>query len=156
MVLRPWMTGTRRKSSGGGVAVDFAEGVLEDALDGVGGGGVGEERKAFWMGEGERAEVVHAEDVVGVVVRVEDGVEVGEVLADGLSVEVGAGVDEDVAGVAGRIFETDQYGRAGAAVGRVGKVGVGADGAGAAQRGNAHAGAAAEKGEGSHKAEIRE
>ena len=59
----------------GGIAVDLAEGVLEDALDGVGGGVVGEEGEAFGVGEGERAKVVHAEDVVGVVVGVEDGVD---------------------------------------------------------------------------------
>jgi hypothetical protein len=46
--------------------------------------------------EGEGAEAVHAEDVVGVAVSVEDGVDAAEVLADGLGVKVGAGVDEDV------------------------------------------------------------
>ena len=49
--------------------------------------------------EAEGAEVVHAEDVVGVAVGVEDGVDAADVLADGLGVEVGAGVDDDVAAV---------------------------------------------------------
>ena len=60
----------------GGVAVDLAEGVLEDALDGVGGGVVGViGEAASGVVEGKGAEVVHAEDVVGVAVGVEDGVD---------------------------------------------------------------------------------
>ena len=85
----------------GGVAVDLAEGVFEDALDDGSGGVVGVEGYAFGAGEAERAEVVHAEDVVGVVVGVEDGVDGAEIFADGLRVEVGAGVDEDVVVVVG-------------------------------------------------------
>ena len=41
-------------------------------------------------------EVVHAEDVVGVAVGVEDGVEAVDAGGNGLGVEVGAGVDDDV------------------------------------------------------------
>ena len=66
----------------GGIAVLGAEGVAEDAAEGGGGGGVGEEGN--FGAEAERAEVVHAEDVVGVVVGVEDGVDAGELLAEGL------------------------------------------------------------------------
>ena len=44
----------------GGAAAGRAEGVVEDALDGCGGGFVGEEREGFEVGKGERAEVVHA------------------------------------------------------------------------------------------------
>jgi len=51
--------------------------------------------------EAERAEVIHAEDVVGVAVGVEDGVEAADVFADGLGVEVRPGVDEDVVGFPG-------------------------------------------------------
>src|SRR6185437_15328757 len=86
----------------GGVAVDLAEGVLEDALDDVGGGVVGVEWEFAAVAEGEGAEVVHAEDVVGVTVGVEHGVEMLEVLADGLVVEVLAGVDEEVTVVVGK------------------------------------------------------
>jgi hypothetical protein len=43
----------------------------------------------------EGAEVVEAEDVVGVSVGVEDGVDVAKVFADGLGMEVLAGVDQD-------------------------------------------------------------
>ena len=45
--------------------------------------------------EAEGAEVVQAEDVVGVAVGVEDGVDAADAFAEGLGVEVGAGVDED-------------------------------------------------------------
>ena len=64
--------------------------------------------------EAERAEVVHAEDVVGVAVGVEDGVEAADVFADSLGVEVGAGVDEDVVAGVG-----DEDGGTGAAVARI-------------------------------------
>ena len=118
MVLRPWVTGTRRKRApksstavpgcfgqavdvdarAGGVAVDLAEGVLEDALEDVGGVVVGVKGEAGGevAVEAQGAEVVHAEDVVGVAVGIEHGVEVAEVLADRLGVEVGTGVDQDV------------------------------------------------------------
>ena len=90
-----------RDAGAGGVAIVRAEGVVEDALDGAGGGVVGVEGEAAGEMEAERAQVVHAEDVVGVAVGVEDGVDAAEVLADGLGVEVGAGVDEDVVAVVG-------------------------------------------------------
>ena len=78
-------------------------------------------------------------------VGVEDGVDAADVFADGLGVEVGAGVDEDGAVVVG---EAD--GGAGAAVARVafGGDGGAADGTVAAERGDAHGGAGAEEGEG--------
>ncbi len=98
----------------GGVAVFFAEGVLEDALDVAGCGFVGVDGDVVDAVEGEGAEVVEAHDVVDVAVGVEDGVDAADVFADGLGVEVGAGVDEDGAVV---VFETD--GGAGAAVARV-------------------------------------
>ncbi len=65
--------------------------------------------------EAEGAEVVEAEDVVGVAVGVEDGVEVADVFAEGLGVEVGAGVDDD-----GVVLPGDEDGGAGAAVVRGG------------------------------------
>ena len=130
-------------AGGGGVAVYLAEGVLEDALDDFGGGVVGEEGQAVGLAEGEGAEGVHAEDVVGVAVGVQDGVDVIDALADGLGVEVGAGVDDDRVAV-----EVDAEGGAGAAVGGVGAEGVLADVAVAAEGGDAHGGAAAEEGEG--------
>ena len=87
-------------------------------------------------------------------VGVEDGVEAGDVLADGLGVEVRAGVDEDgVWGPESVPFDAD--GGAGAAVLRAGEAGVGADGAGAAEGGDSHAGAATQECEGClHKADL--
>ncbi len=129
----------------GGIAVLGAEGVFEDALDGGGGVVVGVDGQVAFDAEAEGAEVVEAHDVVGVAVGVEDGIDVADVFADGLGVEVGAGVDEDGVVVVG---EAD--GGPGAAVARVaaGRDGGGADRAVAAERGHAHRGAAAEKGEG--------
>ena len=129
----------------GGIAVLGAEGVFEDAFEGVGCGVVGVDGEIAFDVKAEGAEVVEAHDVVGVAVGVEDGVDAADVFADGLGVEVGAGVDEDGVAVVG---EAD--GGPGAAVARIAvrRDGGGADGAVAAERGHAHRGAAAEKGEG--------
>ena len=93
------------------------------------------------------AEVIHAKDMVGVGVGEEDGVDVGDLFADGLGVEVGAGVDEY-----GVVSPRYVYRGAGAAVARVACRGPGdgrgTDGAPAAERGDAHRGAGAEEGEG--------
>ena len=124
----------------GGVAVDGAEGVLEDPLDDVRCGIVSVESDAFRTGKTEWAKVVHAEDVVSVGVCIEDGIDSGEVLADGLMVEVRACVDEDRV-----LVVSDGDAGARAAIGRVGLVRVCADSTGAAERGNAHAGAGAEE-----------
>ena len=75
---------------------------------------VGVDGKVVLTVKAERAQVVEAHDVVGVPVGVEDGIDVADILAQGLGVEVRAGVDEDGAVVVG---ESD--GRAGAAVARV-------------------------------------
>jgi len=81
---------------GSGVAVTGGEGVAEDALEGLGSGVVGVEGKVDVRVKAQGTEVVHAEDVVGVAMGVEDGVEAAKTLAHGLSVEVGAGVDDNV------------------------------------------------------------
>ncbi len=75
---------------------------------------VGVDGEVAGVAKAERAEVVEAHDVVGVAVGVEDGVDVADAFAEGLRVEVGAGVDEDDVAV---VRETD--GGAGAAVTRV-------------------------------------
>ena len=79
----------------GGVAIFRAEGVLEDTLQGVRGGRVGEDRNAVGEPEAEGAEVIKAEDVIRVTVRVENGVDPAKILAECLGVEVRSGVDED-------------------------------------------------------------
>ena len=63
--------------------------------------------------EGEWAEVVEAQDVVGVGVGVEDGVDVANFFAEGLGAEVGAGVDEDGAVRIGGGWRGGSDGRAG-------------------------------------------
>ena len=125
----------------GGVAVFGAEGVVEDALDGLRGVLVGVDGDAAGDAKAEGAEIVEAHDVVGVAVGVEGGVDAAEVFAEGLGVEVRAGVDEDDVVVVG---EAD-----GGAGPPVMGVSGGADGALAAEGGHAHGGSAAEKGEGS-------
>ena len=142
-----------------GVAHLGAEGVAEDAAEGSSGLLIGVEGDIVRGSEGEGAEVIHSEDVVGVRVGVENGVDAGDALADGLCVEVGAGIDEDGAeGVlwfAGRhAWKLEAQRGPGAAVARVSFGGAGsscaraADGTGAAKGGYAHGGATAEEGEG--------
>ncbi len=132
----------------GGAPAGRPEGVVEDALDGGGGLVVGIEGERVDQGEGQGAQVVHAEDVVGVGVREEDGVDVGDAFADGLGVEVRAGVDEDGV-VCTVVMPRDVDGWAGPAVARVAcwRDSGGAHGAGAAERGDAHGCAGAEEGE---------
>ena len=111
------------------------EGVAENAADDVEGldGSVGGDRHFLVIVEG--AHVVEAQDVVGVGVRVEDGVDAGDVGAQGLGAEVGRGVDQHIfAGV------LHQHGRAEAVVARICG---GAGGAGAADGGDSRAGARA-------------
>ena len=87
----------------------------------------------------EGANVVEAEDVIGVAVGEEDGFKTIEAGSEGLGAEVGGGVNDYVLGIAG-----EKDGGTEALV-----VGIGgtADGTGAADRGDAHGGAGAEDGE---------
>ena len=112
----------------------------ELALDGLGGLLVGVEGKVDGRVKAQGAEVVHAQDVVGVAVGVEDGVEAAEALAHRLGVEVWAGVDDDVVALPG-----DKDRGTGAAVMRIGRRKMrlrrrrrDADIAHASQRGDAH------------------
>ena len=88
----------------------------------------------------EGTEIIEAEDMVGVGVRIKDGVEVGDTRAKALGAEVRGGVDDDVFA---REIQPD--GGAHAVIARV--VG-GADIAVATNRRNADAGAGAEDSEG--------
>ena len=130
----------------GGIAVFGSKGISEDAFDGAGGGVVGVDGKVTFDVEAERAEVVESHDMVGVGVGVEDSVDTADALADGLGVEVGAGVDEDGVVVVG---EADGGARAPVARIAVGRGGGEADGAVAAEGGYPHRSARAEKCEGS-------
>ena len=145
------LTGRRQRmdadAGAGRVLVFGAEGVGKHAAEGLGRGDIGVERDAGRVAEGERAQVVHAQGVVGMGVRVEDGVDAIDMLAQGLSVKVGAGINKN-----GVLVVADGDGWTGAAVARVCPRRIGgsqrgaADGALTAKRGDAHAGAAAEKG----------
>ena len=129
----------------GGIAVLGAEGVFEDVLEGLCGGVVGVDGEVAFGMKAEGAEVVEAHDVVRVAVSVKDRVDAADVFADGLDVEVRAGVDEDGVAI---VDKAD--GGPGAAVARVaiGRGGGGADRAVAAECRHAHRGTGAEKGEG--------
>jgi len=122
-------------AEGGFVVKDVREGAADDAeslrgtVDGHGGA----------LADVEGANVVEAEDVVGVAVGEENGFEAIEVGGEGLSAEVGGGVNDDILGIAG-----EEDGGAEALV--VGIEGI-ANGAVAANRGNAHGRAGAEDGE---------
>lgn len=140
-----WVDAVNLDLGAGGVAIFFAEGVLEDALEAACGGVVGVDGHVAFDAEAEGAQVVEAEDVIGVTVGVEYGVDVTDVFADGLRVEVGAGVDED-----GVVVVVEADGGAGSAIARVSvwRDGGSADGAVAAEGRHPHGGAGAEEGEG--------
>lgn len=107
------------------------EGIVEDSLDDGGAGVVGIKRHvAVGMMEGERAQIIEAEDVVGVGVGVEDGIDVADFFAQNLFAEVRAGVDEDT-----MVFPLNGGGGAQAAISRIRR---GADVAFASERGDAH------------------
>src|SRR5438270_6054671 len=78
----------------GGVAVFLAEGVFEDSFDVVCGLVVGVNRQVLVSAKAEGTQIVEAHDVIGVAVGVEDGVDMANAFAQGLGVEVGAGIDE--------------------------------------------------------------
>ncbi len=120
--------GVEVDAGGGGLRGFGIEGVAEDAADDVEGldGSVGGDGHFLVVVEG--ADVVEAEDVVGVGVGVKDGVDAGDVGAQGLGAEIGRGVDQDIfAGV------LHQDGGAEAVIARIGG---GAGGAGAADGGD--------------------
>ena len=92
----------------------------------------------------EAADLIEAEGVIDVVMGVDDRVAACEAGAEGLLAQVGRGVDQDGAVVPGGIGELQARAGAEAAVARVGRC---AHSAGAADEGNARAGACAEEGE---------
>ena len=82
----------------GGVAVFLAEGVFEDAFDVVCGLLVGVDGEVVVPAKAEGTQVVEAHDVVGVAMGVEDSIDLTDAFAEGLGVEIRAGIDEhDVA-----------------------------------------------------------
>ena len=73
----------------------LVEDVLKSAADGDEGFGGGVDGDIVFLHEVEGANIVEAEDVVGVGVGVEDGVEAVDLVAEGLIAEIGRGVNED-------------------------------------------------------------
>lgn len=124
-------------ASGGRVAIFCAEGVVEDALDGGGSFVIGIDGQIMLVVEAERPEIIESHDVIGVTVGVDDCVDTADVFAQGLSVKVRAGVDQDGVGVVLKAYRGP-----GAAIARVGR---GADDAVTAEGRNAHGGATAQE-----------
>ncbi len=122
-----------------GAAVAVVEDVSKDALDDGKSGAGGVDRNAAGLMVVERADVIEAEDVVGMTVRVDDGVEAVDAGAQNLGAEVGRGVDDDIT-----VARGDQDGRAKAGVAGISRV---ADGAGTADGGNAGTRAGTEHGD---------
>src|SRR5512146_548738 len=113
------------------------ENIFEDAAQDVGSPGVRVKRDLGAPGdarETERTEVVETENVVGMPVSVEDGVNAVNTFAQGLRAEVGSGVNKDA-----MALPLDHDGGAGAAVMRIGGP---ANVAGAADGRDAHRGTA--------------
>jgi len=79
-----------------GFVAGVGEDVFEDAADDVEGGLAAVDGDVAGLAEVEGADVVETENVVGVAVGEEDGVELGDADAEGLITEVGGGVDDDV------------------------------------------------------------
>ena len=104
----------------GRVLVFLREGIAENALKDVGGSVVGVEGEAAGVAEAQWAQVIHAEDVVGVSVSVEDGVDVAYLLAESLAAEIRASIDHDglITGVTGPL---DGDRRASAGVSGIGR-----------------------------------
>ena len=112
------------------------KGVIEDGSESVGGRIVGVKGDFPRILKAEGPQVVHAENVVGMGMGVEDRIHVIDAVCKCLRPEVGASVDHDAVPV-----PDHGSGGPGAAVVRVGR---GADAAIAAESGHAHRGAAAE------------
>src|SRR5271170_1341285 len=71
------------------------KGVFKDALQHQRSGFIRVEWKPAWMAKAEWAQVVEAENMVGVAVRVENGVHMPDLFAQRLVAEVGSGVDQN-------------------------------------------------------------
>jgi hypothetical protein len=95
------------------------------------------------MREAERAEIIQAEDVVGMGMGIEDGVDVSDAEAQRLLAEIRPSVDEDAVRRGGIVVLP--LDRNGGTQALVAGISGGADAAGAAQCGHTHRGAAAEK-----------
>src|SRR6185437_3714484 len=123
-------------ASARGVCGVRRKGVLENPAQHRGGRIVCIKRKRRAAVKGERAQIIHAENVVGMRMRVEDSINVANVLAQRLLPKVLPGVDDD--GVPAPLHR-NRWARAGVA-----RINGCADLAIASERGHAHGRAAAE------------
>ncbi len=98
---RAFIEGMDGDACGCGVAFAGAEGVVEDSREGLRGFFIRVERQVLFQPEAERPQIVKTKNVVGVAMGIKNGVDVTNVLADGLCVEVRTGIDEDNAVVVG-------------------------------------------------------
>jgi hypothetical protein len=115
------------------------EGVLKDALEDVGCCVIGIEAEAARVAKAERTEVVHAEDVVGMRVRIEDRVDMADSFPQCLIAKVGSRVDDHrLAGPVVRPLDSDRRTAAG-----IPRIGGSTDVTFASERGDAHRSAAA-------------
>lgn len=127
------------------VAIVLPEGVIEDSPQGVRCLYIGIDWKILLQLEAEGTQIIEAEDMVGMSMRIEDGIDVADTFANRLCVKVGSGVDKDDA-----VVVDQPQRRARAAVVRIsGRRGCGgADSAVAAKGGHPHGRARTEKREG--------
>ena len=79
------------------LALAIVEHVSENPFDDGEGGTRSVDRDAAALMVVERADVVEAEDVIGVPVRVNDGVQTRDAGPQHLGAEIGRGVDDDIA-----------------------------------------------------------
>src|SRR5215831_10622097 len=127
-------------ASDAAVLVVGLKNIAEHVFDGLGCWIEGIERDFAFVAKTEWTHIIQAQDVVGVGVRVNDGVDVGDVFADGLFTEVGCSVNENAPAI---VLDHDR--RAGAAVPGIGGV---ADCARTTDGGHAHGRSAAQYGKG--------
>src|SRR5260370_23569354 len=86
----------------GGVAVFLAKGVFEDTFDTVCRFFIGVDRQVVMSTKAEWTQIIEAHHMIGVAMGVEHGIDAANVFAQGLSVEVGAGIDQHRAAVVGK------------------------------------------------------
>src|SRR5262249_30942788 len=77
------------------VLVGCVKDVAKNTLQRLGRTVVGVKRNFLRAAKAQRAHIIEPQDVIGVGVGVDDGVDVSDVLANGLLAKVGRGIDED-------------------------------------------------------------
>src|SRR5882762_2691367 len=133
------MDGVQRNARHGAERWFVIEYVCKHAPDDIKRFFVAVDRQRRALTDIERANVIKTEDVVGMAMREQNGVEAFESNAEGLLAEVRRRINHDVLAAAG-----DQYGRTQPLIVRIIRL---AHAAGAAERGNTHGRAGAENGD---------